>query len=536
MTGGRCYSFPYGNDIYDIDVSPDGKLISAGIADISGNQKLILMNVDTLMNGKKEYSELFDFENSIPANFTFSVDGKYLYGASYYSGVSNIYRYSFEKNDMDILSNSETGLFRPIEIGSDSLLSFRFTSDGFIPVMIEKKVADNVNAISFLGQQIIEKHPSLQEWLAPSPATIDLDTIKSFEGEYSGFTSINLSSIYPIVEGYKDFAAFGLQMDLADPAQMHEFSISASYTPNELVPKNERLHLGFDYNYSNWNFYSGLNKAYFYDLFGPQKSSRKGYMVGLNYSRTLISDNPLKSGYSLNSTWYGNLFTLPDYQNVLASFSEYLSFGGSYYYQYLTASLGAIDYEKGYKFQISSRNNFVNNLLIPRLYSDLSYGFPFLFDNSSMWLRSSLGYSFGKKNEPFANFYFGSFGNNWVDYAHQKQFRNYYTFPGSDINIIGGTNFGKLLLEWILPPLRFTQAGISEIYIPWVSTTLFGSVLATNLDNKKYFGNYFNFGTQLDFKIIILSNLNITFSTGYGVSYFKGKYLSDEIMFSLKIL
>ena len=144
-----------------------GNYISAEIADISGSQKLIIMNIDTLLSGKKEYNELFDFENSIPANFTFSNDGQYLYGASYYSGVSNIYRYDFEIDEMEILSNSETGLFRPIEIGSDSLLAFRYTSDGFIPVMIDKKVEENVNAINFLGQQIIEKYPVLQEWLAP---------------------------------------------------------------------------------------------------------------------------------------------------------------------------------------------------------------------------------------------------------------------------------------------------------------------------------------------------------------------------------
>jgi hypothetical protein len=151
-------------------------------------------------------------------------------------------------------------------------------------------------------------------------------------------------------------------------------------------------------------------------------------------------------------------------------------------------------------------------------------------------LRGSIGYSFGEKDEPFANFYIGSFGNNWVDYTNQKKFRNYYTFPGSGINVIGGTNFSKLLVEWILPPLRFTQLGISEIYIPWVSTSLFSSILATNLDNDKFRNNYYNFGTQLDFKIIIMSNLDVTFSTGYGVSYSNGKYLSDEIMFSLKIL
>ena len=35
----------------------------------------------------------FDFGPSVPSGFVFSPDGRYLYGSSYYTGVSNIFRY-----------------------------------------------------------------------------------------------------------------------------------------------------------------------------------------------------------------------------------------------------------------------------------------------------------------------------------------------------------------------------------------------------------------------------------------------------------
>ncbi|MFQ6115816.1 MAG: hypothetical protein ACE5NG_17285, partial [bacterium] len=105
----QIYSFPYGQDIFDIDISPDGSTVTAALVDIAGRQRLIKMDVSKLMNGETGYELLFDFENSLPEGFVFSPDGRYLYGSSYYSGVSNIYRYDFQEEDMDILSNCESG-------------------------------------------------------------------------------------------------------------------------------------------------------------------------------------------------------------------------------------------------------------------------------------------------------------------------------------------------------------------------------------------------------------------------------------------
>ena len=107
----QIYSWPYGEDMYDIDISPDGKLITGALAKINGQQLLIKMNIDSLSEGNAAYQILFDFENSLPANFTFSENGRYLYGSSYYSGVSNIFRYDLQENDIIALSNCETGFF-----------------------------------------------------------------------------------------------------------------------------------------------------------------------------------------------------------------------------------------------------------------------------------------------------------------------------------------------------------------------------------------------------------------------------------------
>ena len=43
-------------------------------------------------------------------------DGRYLYGSSYYTGVSNIYRYELATGKLEALSNAEVGYFRPLPI------------------------------------------------------------------------------------------------------------------------------------------------------------------------------------------------------------------------------------------------------------------------------------------------------------------------------------------------------------------------------------------------------------------------------------
>ena len=77
---------PYGHDIFDIDVSPDGSKLSAAVADYYGNQYLNIYDIETLDNENKDgivYNEVFNFEVSSPQSFRYTEDGKYLIGSSF---------------------------------------------------------------------------------------------------------------------------------------------------------------------------------------------------------------------------------------------------------------------------------------------------------------------------------------------------------------------------------------------------------------------------------------------------------------------
>ena len=84
---------PYGRDLFDLDVAPDGSALIGSMSEVNGDQRLVRMKVASLLGGDATPEVLFDFGDWSPSNFVFSEDGSFLYGSSYYSGVSNIYRY-----------------------------------------------------------------------------------------------------------------------------------------------------------------------------------------------------------------------------------------------------------------------------------------------------------------------------------------------------------------------------------------------------------------------------------------------------------
>lgn len=534
----QIYSWPYGRDLYNIDISADGKKITGSLAEINGQQLLILMNIDDMLNGSFSFDTLYNFENSIPANFVFSKDGKYLYGSSYYSGVSNIYRYDINNNDIDIISNCQTGFFRPISISKDSLIVFKYTSAGFLPIMIADKRIENVSAVKLLGEEVIEEHPVLKNWIAPPPSSVNIDSLITYKGNYNVFKHFDIASFYPVVEGYKDYVSYGLRFDFSDPIGFQNLNLTASYSPYKILPLNERWHLKLSYSYLDWKFESTLNNADFYDLFGPTKVSRKGYSIGIQHHKNIIYDSPRIMDYSVYANYYGNLERLPDYQNILATYNKYFNFGATFGYKNEIFSLGAVDFEKGYKWKINFNNNVVRKSFYPHIRNDLDFGFALPINHSSIWLRSSLGYSYshGNRLNPFTNFYFGGFGNNYIDNQSEKRYREYYSFPGVELNSIGGTNYGKLLLEWNLPPIRFSNFGFTQFFVNYARTSLFSTAIVTNFDSKTLRRSLLDFGAQIDFRFIMLFHLKMTFSVGYAAAIEKNQKISDEIIFSLKIL
>ena len=128
----------------------------------------------------------------------------------------------------------------------------------------------------------------------------------------------------------------------------------------------------------------------------------------------------------------------------------------------------------------------------------------------------------GSRSDPFANFFFGGFANNWVDHRAIKQFRETESFPGIDINSVGGSNYGKFQVEWTTPPLRFRRAGTPSFYFRWADLSLFTTGLVTNVDNRALRHELASVGVQLDVRSITLSHLESTFSVGYAAAVERG--------------
>ncbi|MBN1505064.1 MAG: hypothetical protein JW952_08400 [Candidatus Eisenbacteria bacterium] len=550
----------YGKDLFDIDVSPDGKYLTGALSEVSGRVQLIRMETEKLLAGDAAYDVLWEFPNNTPANFVFSNDGRYLFGTSYHTNVSNVWRFDLERQEMDIISNCETGLFRPLPVGGsgpvggrgsvggavlgetaaaapvDSVIAFMYTGQGFVPVMIPNVAVYDVNAIKYLGQAVVDKHPVVKNWTLGSPLEIGLDTLVTYQGDYSPPRSLRLSSAYPIAEGYKDYAAYGLRFNLLDPVMLNALEFALSYTPTERLPEEERFHARFNYQYVYWTLTGAYNKADFYDFFGPTKTSRKGQSLSLTYNRYLVYEKPNSLEYTLQAAGNWGLEKLPDAQNISTSYDKFYTGEAALRYKSVMKTIGSVEPEKGVTWEAASENTYVREKFYPRLRANFDCGVLLPVDHSSLWLRTSAGYSPGERGEPFANFYFGGFGNNWVDHAEVDQYRNYYSFPGVELDDIGGTNYGKVMVEWTLPPVRFERFGIPALYCNWARLALFGAGIATNVDKEDVRREVLSVGAQLNFKLVLFWSMESTLSLGYAVAGEGGRDPRDEFMASVKIL
>jgi len=530
----RIVSLPYGTVIYDLDVSADGLQIAASFGEISGRQEVRVFNAAQVLAGEMTPVARFDFGTAVPNNFVFSPDGRYLYGSSYYTGVSNIFRYDLQEKKLDAVTNAETGFFRPVPLGGDSLIVFRYSGEGFVPARIDARPLEDVSAITFLGERLVAEHPIVKEWNVGSPAAIAFDDTQSRVYRLTG--GMRLESLYPVVQGYKTTAAVGYRLNLSDPLQLNRASITASYSPAGGFGSAERVHLDAEYQRYDWHGRARWNGGDFYDLFGPTKTSRKGYRFEAGHRSTLIFDEPRRLELDVSGSVAGRLDRLPEYQNVAVAVDRLASLETKLSYSDVRRSLGSVDDESGRRWSAAATGEYVDGTTVPRVHGTYDHGALLPLLHSSIWLRSAAGFSPRTRDLAFANFYFGGFGNNWVDHNDEKRYRQPYSFPGVGLNEIGGRNFIKSGIEWNAPPWRFRRVGTPGFYATWVRPAVFAGVLSTNVDAPLARRVVSNAGAQVDVRFGALSALEVTLSAGGAVAFERGQRPRREAMISLKIL
>ena len=533
----QVHTFKYGQTPFDLDISPDGALVSASFGEVNGNQTVRVWRLDSLnTDGDPTEVSRLSLPPSTPEGFVFAADGKTMYGTSYYTGASNVFKFDVTSGKFDAVSNASTGFFRPIPQADGSLIAYEFSGKGLQPVRLQPQVKEDLGTIEFLGTRVINEHPELKAWGVGSPAKVPLDQLITRQGMYRPSGRMKLAGMYPVIEGYKGAVSPGWYFHFEDPMQFRQVNASFSVSSFNKMQFGDRLHATVQFKTLNWDIKAQHNGADFYDILGPVERSRRGEALIIAYDKTTIYDPPRQFDLLASGAFYTRLEKLPNAQNI-PSPSTIISLEAGAKYTNTRKALGGVDHEKGIQWRALADLDYSvpDEKAFPKVYGGVDYGVPLPMPNSSVWFYAHAGAGWGQHHHPLAAFYFGSFRNNYVDNRPEKRYREVESFPGFSIDEIAARRFARLTTEVNLPPVRFAEVGTPAFFLSYVRPAVFGGGMATQAPDGTGH-HYFNLGAQLDLNFTVALRLPMVLSVGAAGGWRDGRYRKTEWLASLKIL
>jgi hypothetical protein len=541
----RIHTFAPDEEAFDLDLSPDGTLASVSV---SGRGPRIgaphvtevrVIRTDALLHGEVTPLHTLTMGSAVPEGFVFSRDGRYLYGSSYYTGVSNIYRYDLATEKLDAVSNAALGFFRPLPLDDSRLIVLRYSAKGFVPTEIEAQPTEDLSAVTFLGEQVAEKYPAVQSWVAQVPSTIPYESQIVRRGPYLPAHELEVDSVIPMVQGYFNSVAIGANASFSDPVGLDWINVDTSYSPDDSLPSSQRLHVMVTAHMPEWTAGAAWNRADFYDLFGPVKRGLAGYNAYVSYDHFLIYDPPQSMDIMTRVAYYGDLVTLPGFQSVLSPTSTLLTSDIALTSLDTRSSPGAVDAETGHTWTLKVHTYSAPGEFIPSVSGTFDVGFPLPLDHSSIWLRTGAAVSAGARANPLSNFYLGGFNNNYVDsgsHGSAQRYRELLSMPGFEIDALQGKSVAKAMLEWCIPPVRFEAFGTPGFYVSWARPELFATALETDFNNAGFRERAYDVGAQLDFQLHVMHGAPMMLSVGLARGSGGGGFATTEFMLSLQVL
>lgn len=544
------YAFPFGVSVFDMAVSHDGQWLSMTRQGDNGEHTLLLFNTVELSQALFNPVELLTWEDSNLGQFRFSLDDKYLIGSSYYTGVSNLWQINLQTREPEMLSNTDIGLFAPLEIEPGKLLALEFKRDGLRPVMLDRKVVADANAVELYGQKAFENNVEALESVGilkePLPK-VEFGDVYNNITPYNVLKEMRFAGAYPILTGFTDRKAWnnvtpvlGYRIFFSDPVGLSSIKLAVGMSPWSHNDWKNKFHADFEWKYYFWTLKAAWNHTDFYDLAGPMRSSRKGYMVSLAYNYTNSLESPYVRNWGASIAAYGDMDALPLYQEIQTDIKSMQTASIYGKIARVRSTLGAIMREQGYELGAQAYGYLAGGRFYPSVEATADFGVLVPIDrNTSFWVRTAGGHNFGDASTIFGNTYFGGFRNNRVDYRNAFQYRNSLAMPGAGIDAIKAHSYAKALAELNLRPIRLNNFGALFLYPTWIQCSLFGGGLSAWNPGEKH-QMYYSAGVQLTTEIVILNYLKTTLSLGYGHLFapegFPGGRHGNEIMISLKLL
>ncbi len=543
------YSFPFGISVSDLDVSHDGKHIVAAIQGKKGEHSLVMFDMDDIEDAAMGYRTLCSFDDSNLSQFRFSADDSKLVGFSYYTGVPNIWSYDIASGNLDLLTNVQTGIFGPYLASDDKIYALEYSSDGMTPVVFDYKELHDANSVEYLGQKAFDANPGLSSLadMKSEEAEISFSEVYDSITVYNPFKEMKFQGFYPDISGFTDRSSWnnmtpviGAHLSFYDPLSLFSVNMFVGASPWSGNEWKNRFHASADIRYRRWSLNAAWNPTNFYDLFGPRRSSRKGYQLSLSYDFTNSMQAPYTWSWGGSIAHYGGMDALPLYQEIevdkgITSFQTaniYAKAGKQ------RRTIGAVEAEQGYIFSAKAYTYLANGKFFPSM--DITGDFGFLLpvgEHNSFWLRTAAGQNFGDVKSALGNTYFGGFRNNYVDNGAINRFRNAVAFPGARIDQISAHSYAKFTGEVDFCPIRFNNFGALQCYPNYIQFTAFFNDLMTDWWGAPGLSreNYMSAGAQMNIQMVLFTHMKTTLSFGYARAWGNGLN-QGEFMVSLKLL
>ena len=429
-------AFPYGRDIYDIDVSPDGKSLVASVAEISGRQTLRLFPVETLL-ARGHHIEARYTTSARP--FPPTSSSRRTAATSTAAATTRASPTSFAGTWPPIRSTwSPTP--KPASSGrcrsaATRCMVYRFAGGGFVPVLLRGEDPARRERDHLLRPEGDR---------APSRAPV-------LEGAAAEQRRARLAD--PLRRALPPAAQRPPRRDLPDrrvlPRSRHGRTAGAFPGPGQRArPRDQRLgrdrpprlvagrvHGTIGLQARGVGAAAMHNPASFYDLFGPTKTSRKGDGTRAEWSKH-ADPRPAAHARAKRSRRRLDRARSParraERERVVGIRQAVRVRDRAAGLEAALLASAAVENEKGWQWTAAGRENSVRfgaraSLRGARSRSSKSPRRPACRCRRAT-PRRGCGWPGagrpGTASEPFANFFFGGFGNNWVDRADPKRYRH----------------------------------------------------------------------------------------------------------------
>jgi hypothetical protein len=240
---------------------------------------------------------------------------------------------------------------------------------------------------------------------------------------------VSLANAFPVLQGVQSYVGVGYHANIEDSLGFARFGVTAAIRRPNNFDGNQHAHIELTGAYLGWRAALSYNRSDFYDIFGRPSAAAKAT------PRSSATTTP-SSGTSRGGSIFAGPRVLRQDRHAAErakrrnAFTRLVQGQVGLHYTDVRRSIGAVDDEKGISWSLDAKGSQAqgtDSAAVGHVEPWLSRSFAALVDLAAYRRRGANG----DRSNSLANFYFGGFGNNYVDDGPIQRYREYNTLPGS---------------------------------------------------------------------------------------------------------